>query len=78
MLDIYIRHWHPLLSERYSQRKDTMTGTILAVTIALVTSTGLLIHTTIQHARLERAYKELRKVNKILQQRLNNSAERPF
>lgn len=55
-----------------------MTGTILAVTIALVTSTGLLVYTTIQHSRLEQAYKELRKVNKILQQRLANSEERPF
>ena len=78
MLDIYTPHWHALPSERYSHRKEHMTGTIIAVTIALVMATGLLIHSTIQNARLERAYYDLRKVNKILQQRLANSEERPF
>lgn len=55
-----------------------MTGTIYAITVVMVLAVGLLAYTTVQHARLEIAYKELRKVNKILQQRLNNSAERPF
>jgi hypothetical protein len=55
-----------------------MTGTIIALTAVSAVSVGLLVYTALQHSRLEQAYYDLRKVNKILQQRLANSEERPF
>jgi glutamine synthetase adenylyltransferase len=52
-----------------------MTGATLT---ALAILTALNIFTVVKYARLEIAYNELRKVNKILQKRLANSYERPF
>ena len=46
--------------------------------VAQVVTLSLLIYTTVQHARLERAYWELYKVNRINRERLANSVERPF
>lgn len=52
-----------------------MTGATIAVLAIL---TALNIYGAVKYARLEIAYNEQRKVNKILRQRLANSAERPF
>jgi hypothetical protein len=55
-----------------------MESLLIYAMVAQVVTLSLLIYTTVQHARLERAYRELYKVNRINIQRLANSAERPF
>jgi hypothetical protein len=48
------------------------------LSLALAVSVSLLVHATVKRARLERAYKELYKVNRINLKRLEKSAEIPF
>jgi hypothetical protein len=55
-----------------------MESLLIYAMVAQVVTLSLLIYTTVQHARLERAYWELYKVNRINRERLANSAERPF
>lgn len=65
-------------SGKLPPRKERMTGNTTLVWIGLAILTAINIYSTVKYARLESAYNELRKVNKILRQRLANSHERPF
>jgi hypothetical protein len=55
-----------------------MQSLFIYAVVAQVLTLSLLIYTVVQHARLERAYRELYKVNRINRERLANSVERPF
>ena len=51
---------------------------IIAITIALVTATGLLINTAITNARLQRENRYLRGRLNDMRKQMANMVERPF
>jgi hypothetical protein len=55
-----------------------MESLFIYAVVAQVITLSLLIYAVIQNARLQRAYWELYKVNRINRERLANSVERPF
>lgn len=63
-----------------TKRKETMMlfTDILAITGALIISVGLLIHTALQNARLERENRYLRSRVSDMRKQISNMVERPF
>jgi hypothetical protein len=55
-----------------------MESLLITAIIAQAITLALLVYVSIRHALLERAYRELYKVNKLNLQRFANSVERPF
>lgn len=55
-----------------------MTGEIIYMTAGFFFIIGFAIYSQVKYARLEMKYYNLRRVNKILQERLAKSEERPF
>jgi len=79
MLDIWKTIGQPDDSGKLPQIwRLEMESLLITAIIAQAITLALLVYVTIRHALLERAYRELYKVNKLNLQRFANSVERPF
>jgi hypothetical protein len=61
-----------------NERKDMLATDIIAISLALVTAVGLLIHGARINARLEKENRYLRRQVKEMRKQISNMVERPF